>query len=590
MTIKDVVKAWESKVDEAVKGHGEFCDQFRVKLARAFFEGQQKPEYATEGEWITLNMVYSHMLAQLPTLYSLDPYFYIKLTKTYNPDPDAIAEFERRGQARQANLNYLKVELNLKSKARLCIQDAHFSYGVMKTYYIADLKKNEEAGEPIVDEKGNELKDETGAPLVKPDVIPVNERYEITRVHPDDLIWGSDSGTLPEKWNWIGERLKMTLKAARKDARFNKSAIKQIGLKQNKNNKDPHRDTEENIIELWEIYDLMTNEFFIWSRDADQMVMNAQKVPLGVEKHPYHILRFTLRDNSPYPIPPMSQGLDSQKEYNEARSKVMIHRKRFNRKYEMNVNGVEDPDVELAKLEAGEDGTVIRKMISDKVVSPISDAPLDQQSYTEIGMLRQDMAELMGATDNARGIANADSATEADILNQKSNIKEGDRLSQVVDWLADIGGGLDKLIQVHIDQDQAVKIEGPEGELWRVVKEDDYQEIEGEFQYSVNVGSTQPKLPHIERSQWIAFMSQVVIPMPNILTKPGLMKKMAQMFGIEDDSMLKEFQALGQEIVQQQGAGVNPQGSAAGVTEDNPVAKQGGTAGGFMGGTSGGIQ
>ena len=67
--------------------------------------------------------------------------------------------------------------------------------------------------------------------------------------------------------------------------------------------------------------------------DAPKPVMMPSPCPAGTEKHPYSILRFALRENSPYPIPMVSQALDVQKELNLARSRIMTHRKRFNRKY-----------------------------------------------------------------------------------------------------------------------------------------------------------------------------------------------------------------------------------------------------------------
>ena len=42
-------------------------------------------------------------------------------------------------------------------------------------------------------------------------------------------------------------------------------------------------------------------------------------------------------------------------------AEIMRHRKRFNRKYEADVTRLEDAEGELAKLESGGDGTIIRK-------------------------------------------------------------------------------------------------------------------------------------------------------------------------------------------------------------------------------------
>ena len=105
-------------------------------------------------------------------------------------------------------------------------------------------------------------------------------------------------------------------------------------------------------------------------------------------------------------------------------------------------------------------------------------------------------------------------------------MREGDRLSMVVDWIIESAKKMDQLVQCHIDRDEAVKVVGPQGEFWQMIRETDYDEIEGEYSYGVNLGASQPRLPEIERSQWIAFLSQVVVPFPHILTSPSLMKRM----------------------------------------------------------------
>ena len=65
---------------------------------------------------------------------------------------------------------------------------------------------------------------------------------------------------------------------------------------------------------------------------TENLDLKTSDLPKGVDCHPYSILRFALTHDSPYPIPPVSQAIDPQKEYNLARSRILKHRKRFNRK------------------------------------------------------------------------------------------------------------------------------------------------------------------------------------------------------------------------------------------------------------------
>ena len=161
MTLKDTQKVWQGRVDRAKKVRTNWKKLFRVTELLLYFDGRQNPGFAAE-DWITINMIYSHLKAQLPALYDTDPYFYINLSRYFKPiNPDAegikaaseeIASWDLRGKLRAANLNYYTKELELKIKARLSIQDAHFSYGVIKTHFTADGQENPDAGKPIVND------------------------------------------------------------------------------------------------------------------------------------------------------------------------------------------------------------------------------------------------------------------------------------------------------------------------------------------------------------------------------------------------------------------------------------------------------
>ena len=159
-------------------------------------------------------------------------------------------------------------------------------------------------------------------------------------------------------------------------------------------------------------------------------------------------------------------------------------------------------------------------------------------------------------------------------------------MSMVVDWVTNIAEKLDQLVQYNIQEDEAVKITGPQGEFWQAIKTQDYQEIDGEFEYSVNIGASQPRLPDIERAQWIAFMSQVVIPFPQILTAPNVMRRMAEMFHIEDEAAIEEFRQLGLKMMS--GQMPMPGGQGGGGPSVNPVAQIMGAALGPQGGNANG--
>jgi len=600
----DAQQTWEDRINRAKAVRKNWKDRFKVDLGVEYFEGMQNPGFPEE-EWITINKIYSHVKSQLPALYATNPYFYIKLKRSFSPNPADIAEYEERGKKRQSYLNYLKDEIKLKNEVRLCIQDAFFKYGVSKVFYRVEQQPNPDFGNPIKGDDELPMVDETsGEIIMEPETIPVNERYCVERVHPDDFLWDEDAGPSDKSWKWQAQRITMTVDEARKNPLFNKAALKDLTV-QEKGSDDEQKKRDERKkggdilgksetvkvagakkkdgqknITLWEIYCLKDETWTVIAEGGRVPLVNEEPIPVGTEKTAFEVLRFTLRDDSPYPIPPVSMGLDPQKEYNLSRSRIMTHRKRFNRKYQ--AIGQWD-DEELSKLVTGDDGTVVKSSMPGSTISAIQDAPLDQWNYHEVNLLNNDLIELLGgASDESRGIAGADSATQASILDKRLDMKEGDSMSMVVDFVKGIARKLDQLVQAHITQDEAIKVTGPEGEFWANIKQSDYEEINGEFEYDVNVGATIPRMPQTERASWMSFL-QLVASAPQLLMSKALLKEMAAQHHIENEALIDEVWKIGQMMVQQQvaaGKGPNTPGSLPGVTENKPAATMGGIQGG----------
>ena len=592
-TKTEIQEGWESKLRRALKKKQEWADQFHVAQAVDFYEGKQRPSGWSDDEWITVNKIYSFLQAQLPSLYSIDPFFYVKLKRSFSPNAEDIPAMQEKGKLRQAYLNYIKEEIKLKTTARLAIQDAHFGFGAVKIHYSADQTENPDAEQPILtdpDEDGNQgpMLDEDGEPLLQPKTLPSNERYNATRIDFDDLVWDESAQPLEDTWGWIAQRVLTTKDEARNDPNIKNSLLPDSPSRLDENDMgsdaDPvtgeTRDKKDIPFEFWEIYSLKSRKWMKICIGAEKPVMPWSDFPPGVEDHPYAILRFTLRKTGPYPIPPTSQSIDPQKEINLSRSQMMRHRKRFNRKYHAQGNW---EDEELTKLEIGDDGTVI---VGTGQITPIQDAPLDQSRFQELALLQNDLVEQMGSPDNSRQIASADSATEASLIDKGKEVREGDRLSTIVDWVQTIARKLDMLVQFHITRDEAIKVAGPSGENWEMVRATDYEPVAGEFEYKVEIGATRARLPHIERADFMG-MLQVLASFPHVMTSERLMKRLFEMYQIDDDSMLAEIKKIGEGILQ----GLTPQpggGSQSGVTENNPITQVLGAAFGAQGGTANG--
>lgn len=591
-------KDWLDKIKRAQEVKDAWKKQFQVDKALEYWEGSNRPAYYAADEWISINLIYSILRSTLPSLYSTDPYFYVKLARSYNPDPTQIALYEAQANVRQSMLNYLKRELNLKPKARLSIFDAFFQFGVCKVALGSEVWENPEAGKPLMSDDGTPLVGEDGQDLKEPDYLSANEAYEITRVHPDDFLVDEDAGPIePDDVAWCAQRVKRRLSEVKEDKRYSASAREKLKATETSESERKRQEkkkgggfgyssqkaTEADVVSLWEVYDLEEDKWLVVADGCDEFLMAPSDLPKGVDGSPFVALRYVTRPDSWYPLPPASQWLDQQREYGESRSSLLRHRKNVsNRKYLLYRQGFEDAEDAAGRLEAGEDGTVLIADVNPGYapVSPIQDAPMDPTIHTELAYIRKDLEDVaIGAT--ARGVSQGvESATEAGILEQRARMREGDERQLVAEFVQDVGRKLDQLVQAYITRDQAVRVSGPQGEYWAQVRAADYEQIEGEYEYTIDLDSQISQLPDVERAQWTAFLG-LLANAPQLMLSKTLLTKMAEQHHIRDERMVEEIYAIGEAIMSGQLSSPNATGSTPGSgTPANAASPSMGTAAG----------
>ncbi len=81
-------------------------------------------------------------------------------------------------------------------------------------------------------------------------------------------------------------------------------------------------------------------------------------------------------------------------------------------------------------------------------------------------------------------------------------------------------------------------------------------------------------------------MSQVIIPFPHVLTSPSFMKKMGELFHIDDENALEELRQIGLKMMS--GEMPMPGNGGSQPSENNPAASVIGQAMGALGGNNNG--
>ena len=303
------------------------------------------------------------------------------------------------------------------------------------------------------------------------------------------------------------------------------------------------------IVYVWEIYDLKENRIICIAEGFDKELRN-DPTPDGIEGHPYAFMWFVDRRNSPYPIPYIWHQLGPQDEYNITRNQIITHRKRFNRKYEVEEGALDD--TELSKLEEPYDGMVIKtKGGSGKNINAIEDPSLDQAVYFDVNMLRKDFMDVAGEVIPESDMAQIEKATVAQLVSNRQENRKRGVIGSVSDFLEQVARKLILLYENELTLPTLINIVGETGAEWKNLNPQNLFSGQGEFLYEVAADSLVPQTPEIERSTWVAFL-QFVAMNPQISMSPTLLQKTARMFGVEDKVIIAELQAAAMRIIEQQ--------------------------------------
>ena len=585
---EEVAGYWKKEVERAEKVKKKWREDFKVEECYKYFLGDQKPGNYAEEDWFTLNLVYSNARAQIPSLYFKDPYFFVRIKRSFTPDIQMAQQMDANMSVREAVLNYLSKENTLVTTGQLCILDAFFQFGCMKARYVPDFEINPNEGKPKKGEGGENLKDETGAVLREPANLLVGEKFQWERVNPNNILVDANAGN--ENIQWVAQICWDYLKKIRKNPKFkhtDKDNLEADALVSDFEGDDPKRSEgfmaklggkskprnidkapeEDKVVTYWEIYDIGRKKVWVIAKKGKKPLMEID-TPAGIEDHPYAFLRFNSNpgqtgEESWYPIPEIYTQLGPQREYNLACNDVAIHRKRYKRKYGCYEGDLDDE--EMDKFEDPVDGGVIKFNTPtwQQTFGPIADAALDQAVIFDRLHLRRDFDDVAGTSPQQVGNAESDTATEAEILERRLQIRESDKQFLIRRFLMDTARKMHQLLESNLTTEGAVKVVGPKGQAWVPYGPGDFDKIPAEIEFDIDVASMSPRNNMVERAQWMQFI-MTVLQAPQVFGDPDVLKWWAEKFDIrEEEKLMKLSQALMQfaQTQQMQGGASNVAGT-----------------------------
>lgn len=517
-----------------------------ANFAISAYRGRLKPDWwCSEDPWVNVNKVKSAVRSALPSLlYSNPKYRCTPNEPEMIQTPQGVLDVSfAKSKAKQAWLNQVFKNTNGLKHARVALLNSFLSYGVAKVGYRPNFEDDDkrgvfeldEAGNFILDEmgdpvleRGEYLTDENGEPVRDEDGIPIphpgrlqKETWFVEACDPFTLLFDPDGGPDFNTHRYVVEEWNRPLEDVRRDPRFKPSARRNVAPTSYAD-ADPKRDNPNNLpswssavkgttnqavyddsarVKGYDIYDFEEGRYMVIADDGNgqhpqnDVFLLDDPIPAGIFHGPFVFLKFTEDSGSNwYPIPDAIDMALVNQEYNITRSQMMIHREHTKTRYLETPGAFEaddaNPEEERAKFLHGPDGTLI-KVRDQNAILPAPKAQLDGSFFAAVPNIAADFNEVGGMPGEARGVADADTATQASILATGAEIRNNDRRdNQVQAFLSEIGIKLLQSAAANAEMAMRVLEDTEQGPMFFEITPD---MLTGDVDVDVSIGSMLPK-------------------------------------------------------------------------------------------------
>lgn len=554
----DVAKTWNERIIAAKKEKENWENKFKTEKLEAYYEGDQWEKTGSTYEPYVINYFFSSIEVQLPSLLFQSPIFHVK------PRPrKADYDFEvavQKAQLREDIINTLAGDddLALDEAIEDAVMDNFFRFGVVEVGYSADWIENPEANKPILKSDEEHWTDEKGNVIRQPEKVPTNERLFVKRINPERfIVGGNDSGILSRcdwcaYYEWFRIEDILANKSLKNLDKINWPGGRSSDFVPNDSKKKPDispiPSRQGDLLKCWHIFNNRKGQRLLIA-ESPLVVL---KDDIEYERLPIFDIRFHKCRKGFYPVPPTSNWRGPQNEINECREQARNHRKRFNRKYVYRKSAFPDSE-ELDKLMNGGDGTYAASELPeiDKAVYPIPDAPLNASAMQELVVTKDDFNIISGTSSEQRGQADRTTATQANLIDQRSQVRESRTKVKIAKWLSRIGKEM--LLQfeenfttgsVFVEMVAAPNGDANVPSIWHEIKATDLKGRRGEFldyDVSISIDSLSPIANNADLQAYVQFLS-IVNQFPQLSVDPLLIREAAYRCGYRNEQVIRRMQ------------------------------------------------
>jgi len=470
------------------------------------YKGKQYDQKVA-GDKLIVNLIFSTINTMGPSVAVNNPKFVVNARKPESA-PQAVVTEEV--------LNYLWQTYRYQAEFRLSVNDwLTIGHGWVKCGYKfvkppeEKMTDTDEGADPDSGANfGIDDRDDIEG-NVESEMYVYDDRPFVERISPFDMFVDPDARH-PKEMCWIAQRTWRPIQDVQVDDRYSPTARKKVSAKSwsrwsnSEGDQDARDDKPDkgarSYCEIIEYYDIKRRVVATFCLDSDTtgdesgFLIKPKPMPYALGQ-PFVMMRnYEVADHF-YPMGDVCQIESLQLELNQTRSQMMNHRKRFQRKWIYERDAFDRDGIQA--LESDIDNTMIPAMSDggglDKVVVPMPAVITPSEFYDQSGLITNDIDRVSGVSDYQRGAAQTAvkrTATEAAMIQDAANARAQDRLSKIEEVLSQLGERIIALMQQFMTGDQVARIVTMPGKNW-VTYDSDF--IQGEFDYSVQAGSTEPQ-------------------------------------------------------------------------------------------------
>jgi hypothetical protein len=348
--------------------------------------------------------------------------------------------------------------------------------------------------------------------------VTVEDQPFVDHVSILDILVNPEATSMHDL-RWIAQRVRRPLEEAKRDENYASGARGKLSGAHSTFDTATDPRTDGNLVaergkmvEIWEFYDLVDAVMAVFTlEDGKNFLVKPTKMPF-LFGHPFVQMRNYDIPDMFYPMGDLEQLWPLQQELNKTRSDMMNFRAAYARKYLVRAGALQRGDVE--KLISKTDGEIIQvendNVNLEDIVVPVPINNLDPGLFNWSHQITSDIQEVSGVSEYTRGGGGGRrTATEAALIQDAMNARSGEKLMIVEQTASEVMRKVLQVMQQFLTGPQVARTFGADGsQKWLPY---DRESIRGEFDFSVEAGSTQPNNETFRRQNAIALMN-VMMP------------------------------------------------------------------------------